>query len=172
MPLHIPLSAYVVISTLICTAISGGMNTAISYALYAGKEAETMMFAFPSTVAGDVVLTCIIGSVITWLISGQLALGDLGDAGPLRITGLPWKSAEELPGTLLAKLAVASYQPILEKKDDDKARTHPVRNFMYCAATGALVGLVLLVPTLGLIFILAGYFSVEHNVTPDDGVIW
>ena len=175
MPLSIPLWAYVLVSTLLCTGISGGINTAISYALYAGKEAETLLFAFPSTVAGDVILTCMIGSIVTWLISGQLALGDLADSGPLRITtGLPWKSADELP-RFLQTLAVASYQPILERtkgQDAEKAaRTNPVRNFVYCAATGAVVGLVFLVPTLGLTFILAGYFAVEHNA--DDGdIIW
>ena len=53
-----------------------------------------------------------------------------------------------------------------------------LRNLAVNAGTGALVGVMLLIPTLGLVFIVVGYFMVEHSNNNDndnnndDVVLW
>ena len=162
--MDVPLWLYVTVSTVLGTLISAGINTAISYALYYGKEAETAMFAWPSTLAGDVVLTCIIGSIITWLVSGQITLGDMDKDTPLRITQR-FLRKEALPGEWLPALAEASYRTIFNNDDTQKAGSSSWwQNFAFIVMTGALVGIGL-VPVLGTVFVLVGYLAFDDAWT-------
>jgi len=151
--MDVPLWLYTAIGTLICTGISAGANIGLAYVLYNRKEAETAMFAWPSTIAGDVAVTSIVGSIITWLIGTQLTLFDLSKTTPLNITGTDGMSKAVLP-SFLHPLAEASYQSI-----PDKDIPSTLRNLVFVVFVGALLG-VILVPTLGVIFILLGHYVV------------
>jgi len=150
--MKIPFWLYHIISTVVATCICGGINTGVSYVLYMGKEDETKMFTWPSTMAGDVVVTILSTAVITWLMSSQLTLLDCNGGKPLHITHKP--TLESMPA-MLHSLARRAHISLL-------SRTDFWRNLLQMIWTGTILGLIM-TPVLGTIFVVVGYFATNDE---------
>lgn len=150
--IDIPFKLYFVASTLIATCICGGINTFSTYILYMGKEDETSMWAWPSTVAGDVVVTIITTAIITWILSSQLTMLDMSKEKPLHVTHKP--KLESLPVKLhpLARRAQVSLL----------SRTNFFNNLLQHVLVGTVLGLIL-TPVIGTPFVVAGYYLTDDE---------
>lgn len=145
--IDIPFKLYFVASTIIATCICGGVNTFSTYILYMGKEDETAMWAWPSTVAGDVVVTIVTTAIITWILSSQLTMLDMSKEKPLHVTHKP--KLESLP-VKLHPLARRAHISLL-------SRTNFWNNLLQHVLVGTVLGLIL-TPLIGTPFVVAGYY--------------
>lgn len=174
--MNIPLWLYAVISTIITIILSAVINAAVSYPIYDGKIEQTSLFAWPSTIAGDVVVTTIVNTMITWFLSCQITLGDFSRTKPLHII-IPSKHKDEnfLP-FYLRRLAQASYRSICNKKNNNNTKNEEatktqscwgstIQNIIFILVVGALVG-VCLVPFISIIFtLIIGYVILQDQFT-------
>ncbi|KAI1370388.1 hypothetical protein F4677DRAFT_365413 [Hypoxylon crocopeplum] len=99
--------------------LSGGINFAIAYAMYATQDVATRpirLFLFPNTLAGDSAVTVIIQCLITWHIELFLVNRDLRKGGVHPIGFIP-----EPKGRFLR------WFMFLDRPED----THEVRSFVH-----------------------------------------
>ncbi|KAH7025738.1 uncharacterized protein B0I36DRAFT_365409 [Microdochium trichocladiopsis] len=61
--------------------ISGGINFAVAYGMYARTTEPIWLFQLPTTLLGDAGVTTILQSIITWLITVLMVNGDLRSGG-------------------------------------------------------------------------------------------
>ncbi|BFZ57258.1 hypothetical protein PYCC9005_004309 [Savitreella phatthalungensis] len=61
--------------------ISGGINLAIAYGMYANQTSPVRLFRLPNTFAGDAAVTIIVQSIVTWLLTCVMVNGDLRSGG-------------------------------------------------------------------------------------------
>jgi len=71
--------------------ISGGINFAVAYGMYARTTEPIWLFQLPTTLLGDAGVTTIIQSIITWLITVLMVNGDLrsGGVAPIGFVKVP-----------------------------------------------------------------------------------
>ena len=131
--------------------------------LYNGKEDETAMFAWPSTVAGDIVVTSMMGAVITWIIATQLTLGDCEKSTPFKLTHRIESS--KLPQML------QTFAGFSRRKIGDVEAGSCLCNFVAIGLVGAVVGLVFTL-TIGVAFVLVGLFALNDTWTLESLLIY
>ncbi|KAJ3163815.1 hypothetical protein HK101_000595 [Irineochytrium annulatum] len=71
------LSAYVGVSTLVSTIISGAAGYGISMALYKDGNPQPHIRTFAGTLPGDIVVTLLIQNLIGWITTAISIFGDL-----------------------------------------------------------------------------------------------
>ena len=161
--MDLPLWLYALAGATIAGIISSAINGGVTYLLYNGKEAETAMFAWPSTVAGDIVVTSMLGTVITWTIATQLTLGDCDRSEPFKLTKrIP---ASRLP-SCFSQVAVYARRRI-----GDKESGSILCNLVTVALVGAAFGVVFTV-TFGVAFMLVGLFALQDTWTLESLLIF
>eukprot|EP00240_Pyramimonas_obovata_P012310 CAMPEP_0118944156 /NCGR_PEP_ID=MMETSP1169-20130426/39749_1 /TAXON_ID=36882 /ORGANISM="Pyramimonas obovata, Strain CCMP722" /LENGTH=143 /DNA_ID=CAMNT_0006889583 /DNA_START=254 /DNA_END=681 /DNA_ORIENTATION=+ len=86
---------YVFLNVLVATCIASGVNAAVAWLMYSSddKTAKLSMWRIPDTVFGDLLVTALIEWVVTYLVSGYLALRDVTLRFPMGV------AVSTIPGT-------------------------------------------------------------------------
>ncbi|KAF4659303.1 hypothetical protein FOL47_007630 [Perkinsus chesapeaki] len=75
--LRVPLWLYFTIASLVATIIATAINVGVAYAMYPPETAaKTSVWAWPSTICGDLVITAGASFLVTWMLSPTMALND------------------------------------------------------------------------------------------------
>eukprot|EP00040_Diaphanoeca_grandis_P039998 m.260891 g.260891 ORF g.260891 m.260891 type:complete len:299 (-) comp40836_c0_seq1:681-1577(-) len=85
-------ATYLTLNSIVPMFIAGGLCIGVAFALYPTSklnESPAGVFLWPSTIAGDLIVTSIMMGVMTWVISSGLALSDDFKQAPLHITSYP-----------------------------------------------------------------------------------
>lgn len=91
--LKLPFLLYAAVGVVVCTSISGFVNGFLAGKMYWPGAYDTdtnMLRAFPNTLAGDIVVTTLVQTLITFAISSSLAMADAANERPWYISGV-WK---------------------------------------------------------------------------------
>ena len=77
LPSALPFRLYLVLGTIVATAIGGGLCGGMGFAMYNDAKVELLsLWTFPETVVGDITVTCVVTGVVTTLVSSQVTKAD------------------------------------------------------------------------------------------------
>eukprot|EP00035_Acanthoeca_spectabilis_P004890 m.107855 g.107855 ORF g.107855 m.107855 type:complete len:256 (-) comp12777_c0_seq3:199-966(-) len=89
---EIPGDTYALVNMVASALISGGICVGAAIGMYTDTNVERDepgVWAWPNTIAGDLVVTSIVMGVITWVVTGGLTLNDDFRAAPVKIVSYP-----------------------------------------------------------------------------------
>lgn len=80
----------VVLQCVGASALDAGLLFGLHVLIFMNPNVPVQLWPFPTTIAGDMFVSLLLTSVLTWVIAGAMVWGDIlqGDAGPLKLAPL------------------------------------------------------------------------------------
>ncbi|EER10086.1 hypothetical protein Pmar_PMAR007085 [Perkinsus marinus ATCC 50983] len=145
--LRIPLWFYFLSTCVVSLVIATAINVGVAYAMYPPDiAAETGVWAWPSTICGDLVITAAASFLITWLLAPTIGLNDF-------IKGFPIETKPSSFPVVTRKLSGSLFMinPVFGKDPEN-----PISG---CTAfgrqfRGGIIGAIILAGTWGIVLSL------------------